>query len=65
MNMARMQKMWKRFGVKKERRIPYRVACQEGWAAQPTNDYQKAVWEQVHSIPDKPLKIEYDPKVDK
>ena len=23
MNMARMQKMWKRFGVKKERRIPY------------------------------------------
>jgi len=65
MNMARMQKMWKRFGVKKERRIPYRVACQEGWAAQPTNEYQKAVWEQVHSIPDKPLKIEYDPKVDK
>ena len=47
MNMARMYKMWKRFGVKKERRIPYRVAVQEGWAAQPTNDYQKAVWEQV------------------
>jgi hypothetical protein len=47
MNMARMQKMWKRFGVKKERRIPYRVAVQEGWAAQPTNDYQKAVWDQV------------------
>ncbi len=47
MNMARMQKMWKRFGVKKERRIPYRVAVQEGWAKPPTNDYQKAVWEQV------------------
>ena len=47
MNMARMYKMWKRFGVKKERRIPYRVAVQEGWAAQPTNDYQRAVWEQV------------------
>ncbi len=47
MNMARMQKMWKRFGVKKERRIPYRVAVQEGWAQPPTNDYQKAVWEQV------------------
>jgi hypothetical protein len=47
MNMARMYKMWKRFGVKKERRIPYRVAVQEGWAAQPTNDYQKAVWDQV------------------
>ena len=47
MNMARMQKMWKRFGVKKERRIPYRVAVQEGWAEQPTNDYQRAIWEQV------------------
>ena len=47
MNMARMYKMWKRFGVKKERRIPYRVAVQKGWAAQPTNDYQRAVWEQV------------------
>ena len=47
MNMARMYRMWKVFGVKKERRIPYRVAVQEGWAQPPTNDYQKAVWEQV------------------
>lgn len=65
MNMAKMQKMWKRFGVKKARRIPYRVAVQEGWAAQPTNDYQKAIWNHVHSIPDKPITIEYDPKIDK
>ena len=65
MNMARMQTMWKRFGVKKERRIPYRVAVQEGWAAQPTNDYQKAVWKEVHTVPDKPITIEYDPKKDK
>ena len=65
MNMARMQTMWKRFGVKKERRIPYRVAVQEGWAAQPTNDYQKAVWNEVHAIPDKPMTIEYDPQKDK
>ena len=47
MNMARMHRLWKAFGVKKERRIPYRVAVQEGWASPPTNDYQKAVWEQV------------------
>ena len=47
MNMARMYRMWKAFGVKKERRIPYRVAVQEGWAKPPTNDYQRAVWEQV------------------
>ena len=62
MNMARMQGMWKRFGVKKERRIPYRVAVQEGWAAQPTNDYQKAIWDKVHAVPATPIKIEFDPK---
>ena len=61
MNMARMQKMWKHFGVKKERRIPYRVAVQEGWAAQPTNDVQKAIWEEVRKLPTKPMKIEFDP----
>ncbi len=47
MNMARMYKMWKRFGVKKERRIPYRVAVQEGWAPPPTNDVQRAIWEKI------------------
>lgn len=61
MNMARMQPMWKRFGVKKERRIPYRVAVTEGWAAAPTNSYQRAVWDEVHKIPEKPVTIEYDP----
>ena len=62
MNMARMQKMWKRFGVKKARRIPYRVAVQEGWAAQPTNDYQKAVWDEVHTLPSAPIKIKPETK---
>lgn len=62
MNMARMQGLWKRFGVKKARRIPYSVAVQEGWAAAPTNEYQKAIWEKVHAIPSEPMKIEFDPK---
>ena len=62
MNMAKMQKMWNRFGVSKERRVPYRVACQQGWAPAPTNDYQKAVWEEVHAVPSDPMKIEFDPK---
>ena len=39
-------------------RCTYEQACQQGWAAAPTNDIQKAVWERVHAIPDKPLKIE-------
>jgi len=25
----------------------------------PTNDVQKAIWEKVHAIPDKPITIEY------
>ena len=65
MNMARMQRMWKRFGVKKERRVPYRLAVQEGWAPQPTNDYQRAVWDDVRAVPKAPMKIEFDPKRDK
>ena len=43
----------------------YRKACQEGWAPAPTNDAQRAIWEKVHAIPDKPMTIEFDPKKDK
>lgn len=40
----------------------YRKACQEGWAPPPTNDVQKAIWEETHAIPKTPMKIEFDPK---
>lgn len=49
MNMAKMRLFLDRFGVKPERKVPYRVAVKEGWAAAPTNDYQKAIWEELHS----------------
>jgi len=39
--------------------VTYRKACQEGWAPAPTNDVQKAIWEKVHAIPDKPITIEF------
>ena len=52
-------------GVTPMKRTIYQRACQEGWAPAPTNDYQKAIWAKVHSIPDKPIKIEFDPKKDK
>ena len=65
MNFQRMYSTLSKLGVTRSRRVPYRVAVQEGWAAQPTNDYQKAVWKEVHSIPDKPITIEFDPKKDK
>ena len=38
-------------------RVTYRKACQEGWAPQPTNDVQKAIWNEVHTPPDAPLKL--------
>ena len=40
----------------------YRVACQEGWAPAPTNDVQKAIWNEYHELPTKPITIEFDPK---
>ena len=62
---ARMPTYLKGLGITPLVKVPYRQACREGWAAPPTNDYQKAVWNEVHAIPDKPITIEYDPKKDK
>lgn len=50
------------FGIKPYRLTTYRKACQEGWAPQPTNDVQKAIWDETHQLPTKPIKIEYDAK---
>ena len=41
------------------------IEVEEGWSPSPTNDVQRAIWEKVHAIPDKPLTIEFDPKIDK
>ena len=49
-------------GVTPCRVATYEEACKEGWAAAPTNDIQKAVWDRVHAIPQTPMKIEFDPK---
>lgn len=54
-----------KLGVTQTKYTTYRKACMEGWAPAPTNDYQKAIWNQVHQIPDKPITIEFDPKKDK
>jgi len=62
MNFQKMYSTLSKFGVTRNRRVPYRVAVQEGWAPQPTNDYQKAVWNEVHAVPKTPMKIEFDPK---
>ncbi len=35
----------------------YYDACEEGWAPAPTNAVQKAIWDKVHQMPTKPIKI--------
>ena len=36
-------------GMAMARTVSYRRAVQEGWAQPPTNDYQRAIWEEIHS----------------
>ena len=54
-----------KLGLTPAKYTTYRKACMEGWAPQPTNNYQKAIWDEIHAIPDKPITIEFDPKKDK
>lgn len=61
MNFQKMYSTLSKLGVTRSRRLPYRVAVQEGWAASPTNEYQKAIWDEVRSLPTKPMRIEFDP----
>ena len=49
-------------GVKPYRDVTYKRACQEGWAPAPTNDIQKAIWDEVHALPTEPIKIKPEPK---
>ena len=62
MNFQKMYAQMAKFGVKRARHIPYKLAVMEGWAPQPTNEYQKAIWDEVRSAPKNPMKIEFDPK---
>lgn len=45
-------------GIGEEVRETYLSACEHGWAPLPTNDVQKTIWEKVHTLPSKPLKLE-------
>lgn len=50
MHMQKMFKEMERFGVKRARRIPYRIAVVEGWAPAPTNEYQEIVYNEVKTL---------------
>lgn len=53
------------YGIRTITIASYRTACRQGWAPPPTNDVQKAIWDQIHQIPDSPITIEFDPKTGK
>ena len=40
----------------------YEKACMQGWAPPPTNDVQRAIWDETRQLPTKPIKIKFDPK---
>ena len=50
------------FGVTPAHFATYKKACLEGWAAQPTNEYQKVIRDKVHQLPTDPIKIKPETK---
>ena len=63
--LSRLPKYAEGYGITPFKMAKYSDAVSEGWAPQPTNEYQKAIWDQVHTLPTDPIKIKYDPKRDK
>ena len=59
------QAQMKKLGFEPKVVASYRVACKQGWAPPPKTEAQRIIWKQTHQIPDKPITIEYDPKIDK
>lgn len=45
------------YGLTPYYQTTYRKACTEGWAPAPTNDFQKAIWDEIHAMPTAPMKI--------
>lgn len=60
--MNRFAPYLKGYGITPKVYSTYKKACEEGWAPAPTNDVQKAIWDEVRQLPAKPITIEFDPK---
>ena len=58
----RIREHLKGLGVLPWRLYTYKRACMEGWAPAPTNEFQKAIWDDVHRLPTKPIRIEPEKK---
>lgn len=55
--MVRMTEHLKAHGVTRSNMVTYRNACVQGWAPAPTNDFQKAIWDEIHAAPTSPMRI--------
>lgn len=55
--LGKFEKYVAGYGVLPYTYVTYRKSVQEGWGAQPTNDYQKAIWDKVHKLPTNPLPL--------
>lgn len=54
---SRMTERLRDRGVAPAELVTYADACEEGWAKQPADKYQKGVWEKVHQLPTNPLPL--------
>lgn len=61
----RCEKTLKARGVTQFKISTYEQACMEGWAHQPTNDVEKAIWDDIHKMPSNPLEIKPESQRDK
>lgn len=60
--LGKMEKYIAGYGVTPWKRSTYKNAVHEGWAHQPTNEFQKAIWDEIHTLPTKPITIEPEKK---
>ena len=60
--MNRFAPYLKGYGITPKVYVTYKKACQEGWAPPPTNDVQRAIWNETRQLPTNPIKIEFDPE---
>lgn len=52
----------KKYGIKHRFLVSYRMACKQGWAPQPTNAVQQAIWDEFHALPTEPITIKPEVK---
>lgn len=59
---GKMAKYVPGLGITPYKKSTYKNAVREGWAPQPTNEFQKAIWDAIHTLPTKPIEIKPETK---